>query len=149
MAVWSATRQDVQRRTLVVLASAQVFGGVGVAAGIAVSSLVAAELSGSDVVGGAALTALVIGAALVAYPLSRLASRRGRRPALVFGYVVGTAGAALAVVAVTLGSAAVLLVAMVPFGAATAAGLAARYAATDLAAENAPGPARSRSSSSR
>ncbi len=120
-----------------VLAAAQLLGGVGVAAGIAVSSLVAAELSGSDVVAGAALTAMVIGAALAAYPLSRLASRRGRRPALVLGYLVGTAGGALAVVAVGLGSAPLLLVAMVPFGAATAAGLAARFAATDLAAEHA------------
>ena len=137
MAVPTVLPEQVQRRTLVVLAAAQVLGGVGVAAGIAVSSLVAAELSGSDVVGGAALTALVIGAALVAYPLSRLASKRGRRPALVFGYLIGAAGAALAVVAVALGSAALLLVAMVPFGAATAAGLAARFAATDLAAEHA------------
>jgi MFS family permease len=133
----TGSRRRIQRRTLAVLAAGQVFGGVGVAAGIAVASLVAAELSGSDVVAGAALTAMVVGAAVVAYPLSRLASRRGRRPALVLGYLIGTVGAALAVVAVALGGAALLVVAMLPFGAATAAGLAARFAATDLAAEDA------------
>lgn len=68
------------------LVVAQVLGGVGVATGIALASLSAADLSGSDVVGGAALTAMVVGTALAALPVSRLAARSGRRPALVLGY---------------------------------------------------------------
>ena len=122
-----------QRRTLIVLVGTQAAAGIGVAAGIAVSNLVAAELSGSEVIGGAASTAMVIGAALASYAIARVADRSGRRTALTLGYALGGLGAIGAVVAVWLGSWPALLAALVPFGAATAAGLAARFAATDLA----------------
>nr|MBA2310474.1 MFS transporter [Pseudonocardiales bacterium] len=72
----------IQRHTLLVLVGTQVAGGVGVAAGIAVSSLVAADLSGSEIVGGAAQTGMVIGAAIASFALSKVAARSGRRPAL-------------------------------------------------------------------
>lgn len=123
----------VRRRTLVVLVASQVFGGVGVATGVAVASLVAARLSGSDMVAGAAQTSMVLGAAVAALGLSRTAARRGRRPALMLGYLVAAAGAGLSVLAIELGSWQLLLAAMLPFGAATAAGLSARFAGTDLA----------------
>ncbi|MGH3777320.1 MAG: MFS transporter [Pseudonocardiaceae bacterium] len=122
-----------QRRTLIVLVGTQAAAGVGVAAGIAVSNLVAAELSGSEVIGGAASTAMVIGAAFASYAIARVADRSGRRAALALGYALGGLGAIGAVVAVSLGSWPALLAALVPFGAAMAAGLAARFAATDLA----------------
>ncbi len=122
-----------QRRVLTVLVIAQVLGGIGVATGIALAGLAAADLSGSDVVGGAALTAVVVGTAVAALPVSRLAARAGRRPALVLGYGTGSLGAVLAVLALELASWPLLLLALLPFGAATAAGLAARFAATDLA----------------
>ncbi|MGH3479606.1 MAG: MFS transporter, partial [Nocardioidaceae bacterium] len=122
-----------QRRTLIVLVGTQAAAGVGVAAGIAVSNLVAAELSGSEVIGGAASTAMVIGAALASYAIARVADRSGRRAALTLGYTLGGLGAIGAVVAVSFSSWPALLAALVPFGAATAAGLAARFAATDLA----------------
>jgi MFS family permease len=124
----------VQRRILVVLAAAQVLGGVGVAATIAVSSLVASRLSGSEAVGGLAQTGMVLGAAAASFVVSRVAARSGRRPALSAGYAVAALGGAGAVVAVSVGSAPALLVALVLVGSATAAGLAARFAATDLAA---------------
>ncbi|MGH3964352.1 MAG: MFS transporter [Pseudonocardiaceae bacterium] len=122
-----------QRRTLIVLVGTQAAAGVGVALGIAVSNLVAAELSGSEVIGGAASTAMVIGAALASYAIARVADRSGRRAALALGYTIGGLGAIGSVVAVSLGSWPALLAALAPFGAATAAGLAARFAATDLA----------------
>ncbi len=124
----------VQRRILLVLAAAQVFGGVGVAGAIAVSALVASRLSGSEAVGGLAQTGTVIGAAVASFVVSRVATRAGRRPALSLGYGVAALGGAGAVVAVSVGSAPALLVALVLVGSATAAGLAARFAATDLAA---------------
>jgi MFS family permease len=127
------TGPAVQRRVLVVLAGTQVLAGVGMATALAVSSLVAARLSGSDVVGGAALTCVVLGAAGAALVVSRVATRTGRRPALSLGYGVGALGAAGAVAAVVTGSASGLLLALLLVGAATAAGLAARFAATDLA----------------
>jgi MFS family permease len=124
---------SVQRRILLVLAAAQVLGGVGVAGAIAVSSLVASRLSGSEAVGGLAQTGTVLGAAAASFVVARTAARSGRRPALSLGYGVAALGGAGAVVAVSVGSAPALLVALVLVGSATAAGLAARFAATDLA----------------
>lgn len=123
----------VQRRVLRVLTATQVLGAAGVTIGLAVSTLIAAVLSGSDAVGGLAQTSAVLGAALFALPAARIAARRGRRPALVLGYGAGAAGALVAACAVVLGSWHVLLVALVLFGAASSANLAARYAGTDLA----------------
>jgi MFS family permease len=124
----------VQRRVLAVLVLTQLLGGAGVTTGVAVSALLAARLSGSDVVGGLALTCSVLGAAVSAALIARIAGRAGRRPALVFGYGAGACGALGAAVAVAAGSWPLLLAASVPFGGATAANLAARFAATDLAA---------------
>jgi MFS family permease len=123
----------VQRRVLRVLAVTQVLGAAGVTIGLAVSSLIAAVLADSDAVGGLAQTSAVLGAALFALPAARMAARRGRRPALVFGYGAGAIGAVVAACAVVLGSWHVLLVALVLFGAASSANLAARYAGADLA----------------
>ncbi|WP_435738430.1 MFS transporter [Cellulosimicrobium sp. PMB13] len=122
-----------QRRTVATLAASQVLAGVGVATGIAVSSLIASELSGSDAVAGLTQTAAVVGAAAVALPLARLAARHGRRRSLTTGFVLAAVGAVGAAVATTLGSWPALVVAMVLFGAGSAAGLASRFAATDLA----------------
>ncbi|MFJ1512260.1 MFS transporter [Cellulosimicrobium funkei] len=122
-----------QRRTLTTLAATQVLSGVGVASGIAVAPLVASALSGSDAIAGLTSTSGVVGAALVALPLAQVAGRRGRRPSLLLGFGLATGGALLATVAVLLGSWPLLVVAMLLFGSGTAAGLASRFAATDLA----------------
>lgn len=123
----------VQRRTVAVLATSQVLGGIGVATGIAVSSLIASELSGSDAVAGLAQTTAVVGAAIVALPLSRLAERHGRRRSLTTGYVVAFLGALLAAAATMLQTWPLLLAGMLLFGAGSATGLASRFTATDLA----------------
>ncbi|MFF2270588.1 MFS transporter [Cellulosimicrobium cellulans] len=122
-----------QRRTLTTLAATQVLSGVGVASGIAVAPLVASALSGSDAIAGLTSTSGVVGAALVALPLAHVAGQRGRRPSLLLGFGVATGGAVLATLAVLLGSWPLLVVAMLLFGSGTAAGLASRFAATDLA----------------
>lgn len=123
---------QVQRRVLAVLTGVQVLGGVGIATGVAVSTLIAASLSGSDSVGGLAQTSAVLGAGLLAVPTARLAGRYGRRPALVFAYGCGLAGALIAVLAATTRSWPLLLCGLVLFGGGSAANLAARYSATDL-----------------
>ncbi len=124
----------VARRMLIVLAGTQVLGGVGIATALAVATLVATRLSGSEALGGFALTAVVLGTAGAALVVSRVATSSGRRPALTLGYGVGAVGTAGAAAAVAAGSAVGLLVALFLVGAATAAGLSARFAATDLAA---------------
>lgn len=127
------SRAVVQRRTLQTLFVSQVLGGVGVASGIAAGGLLAEQVSGSATLAGLAQTASVLGAALIAVPLSRLMERRGRRPGLVAGYLLGAAGAAVTIVAAAAESYLLLLLGLAAFGGATAAGLQARFAATDLA----------------
>jgi MFS family permease len=124
--------EHLQRRVLRVLTTTQVLGSAGVTIGLAVSTLIAASLSRSDVVGGLAQTSAVIGAAVLALPAARLAQRRGRRPALMLGYGVGAVGALVAAIAVALGWWQLLLPALILFGGASSANFAARYAATDL-----------------
>lgn len=123
----------VQRRTVAVLSLAQVLAGVGIATGAATNSLIAAEMSGSATVGGLAQTSMVVGSALAALPVAQVAARRGRRPSLVGGYCVAAAGALLATTATLTASTLIFLLGMVLIGAGSAAGLAARFAATDLA----------------
>jgi MFS family permease len=124
-----------------VLVASQVLGGVGVAGGIAVGALLAEQVSGSTALSGLAQTATVLGAALLAVPLARLAGRSGRQVALATGYGCGLLGAVLAVVAAVTGAFWLLLVGTLLFGGGTAANLQARYAATD----DAPATSRARS----
>ncbi len=121
------------RRAVPVLSMMQVVGGVGVASGIAVNGLLAQQISGSAAWSGLAQTMAVIGAALLAVPLARLAQSRGRRPALALGYLVAVVGAALSVVAGVTSHFWLLLVAAALFGGGTASGLQSRYAAIDAA----------------
>lgn len=129
------TRAQVQTRTVRVLVTSQMLGGVGVASGFAVGAMLAEEVSGSASLSGLAPTCLSLGTALAAVPLARLMAHRGRRPGLAMGYVVGTAGAVTTVVAGVLGVFPLLLFGMVLFGTASATNLQARYAATDCATD--------------
>jgi MFS family permease len=139
----------LQRRTVAVLSVSQGLGGVGISSGIAVGTLLAADVSRSDGLAGLAQTGTVLGAAFVAVPISRLMAARGRRPGLVAGYCTALAGASLVIVAAMASAAGVsaavafplLLFGMICFGAATAAGLQARFAAADLASPQRRGTA--------
>ncbi len=123
----------IQRRTIGTLVAAQAVGAVGITIGIATASLLARDVSGSEKQAGLAQTFQVLGAALMAYVLARLMARHGRRVGLVVGYLTGSAGAVLAVVAGVVGSMALLLLGAALLGSSTAANSGARYAATDLA----------------
>lgn len=116
-----------------ILVAAQILGGLGVGSGLAVGSLLVEELSGSAALAGLALTASVLGGALAAVPLARLSEVRGRRWGVGLGYAIGAAGSALVVAASGGGGIVVALLGMTLFGAASAANLQARFAATDLA----------------
>jgi len=105
---------------------------VGVASGAAVGALLAAELS-SDSYSGMASAASVVGAALIAIPVSRVMDRRGRRPGLLLAYTIGIAGALTIVLGATLGWFPLALLGLVATGGGTTATLQSRYAATDLA----------------
>jgi MFS family permease len=122
----------IQRRTLFLLGMVQVIGGVGFAVGASVGALLAADMGGVGI-SGLAQSAGVVGAALLAIPMTSLVRQRGRRPSLALGYAVAAAGALVVVAANRLGSTPSLFAGFFLFGGASAAGMQARYAAIDLA----------------
>ncbi|SFK50088.1 MFS transporter [Geodermatophilus ruber] len=124
----------VQRRTLGVLGGGVALGGLGVTVGITVGGLLARDVAGTDSAAGLGQTAGVLGAAVLAVPLARISDRAGRRAGLAAGYAVAVLGSLLTIVAAALSSLPLLLAGLFAFGAATACGLQARYAAADLAA---------------
>ncbi|MCZ3385749.1 MAG: MFS transporter [Actinomycetia bacterium] len=124
----------LQRRTVRVLAAAQVFTGVGVGAGIAAGSLLVADLTGSEGLAGLAQTFGVIGTAVAAGPLAWLSVRSGRRIGLVTGLWIAVLGALLVIAASVLELVPLVLLGTFAVGVASAVGLQARYAASDLAA---------------
>jgi MFS family permease len=125
-------RAGEQRRIRRVLIATQVLGGLGVGAGITVTTLLAFELSGSAALAGLAASASAFGAGLASAAIGASA-RHGRRPGLVGGYLVGLLGAVVAVASAVVGSFPLMMFATFAFGASNASTLQARYAATDLA----------------
>ncbi|WP_022883600.1 MFS transporter [Glaciibacter superstes] len=120
---------------LVLLIVNQLLAGVGVASGVAVGGLLAERLTGTVAMAGFAQTSAVLGAGLVAIPLARLATRVGRHWALAAGYALALAGTLLIFVASATGIIAILFIGLGAFGAASAAGLQSRFAATEVASK--------------
>lgn len=114
------------------LTISQILAGVGVASGVAVGGLLAERLSGTVALAGFAPTSSVLGAALWAIPLARLAGRRGRKWGLAAGYLLALAGTGLILTAAVTGLLPLLFVGTAAFGAADAAGLQARFAAAEV-----------------
>lgn len=128
------SRAAIQRRVLRTLVAAQVLGGAGLAAGVAVGALLARRMLDDDATWTglpAALTTL--GTAAAAVPISRYMTRAGRRPGLVSGYLVGAAGSVLVCIAAATNSFGLLLIGMAAFGGGNTANLLSRFAAADLA----------------
>ncbi|WP_371659164.1 MFS transporter [Streptomyces sp. NBC_00280] len=123
----------LRRRVSGVLVASQILGGLGVATGVALSSVLAQRISGTESLSGLAPTAMVTGTAVASLPLAALMTARGRRPGLVLGYLVGALGAGVVVFAAVIDSFPLLLCGMAGFGAASSANLGARFAAADLA----------------
>ena len=122
----------VQKRVVTILAIAQIFGGIGVAAGAAVGALLAADLS-SEKFSGFSSAAWTVGAALIAIPVTRLMDHKGRRPGLVLAYGCGMAGAIIVVLSAKAHFFPTALIGLMITGGGTTATLQSRYAATDLA----------------
>ncbi|MGW2559736.1 MFS transporter [Streptomyces sp. NPDC001514] len=132
-AVGAADLPALRRRITPVLIISQILGGLGVATGIALATVLAQEMSGTEALAGLAPTASVAGTALLSVPLAALMTARGRRPGLVLAYLIGAAGAGVVVLAAVIGNFPLLLLGMAGFGAASSANLQARFAAADLA----------------
>lgn len=129
----ASSRLRIQRRTVGVLAAAQLLSGLGSGATLAIGSLLAVQFGGSDAWAGSVTTVLTLSAALAALPLSGVAARLGRRIALVAGLVTAMTGAGLVVLATVWSSLLVLLAGAALLGVGTAVNLQSRFAAVDLA----------------
>lgn len=126
----------IQRRTVGVLAGSQVLSGIAIAGSVAAGSLIAVSVSGSEAVAGLAQTFGVLGAALMALPLARIALSKGRRASLSLGYGVGAAGALIVIVGAVWSVLPIVLIGCLLVGVASASGYQARYAAVDLAEDD-------------
>ncbi|MDQ4214022.1 MFS transporter [Microbacterium sp. ASV81] len=135
--VASSADRRAARGNRIRLIVAQLLCGCGIATGVAVGGLLAEELSGAMGVAGFAQTASVAGAGLMAIPLARLATRRGRRWSLTLGFATAAVGALLILVAVTTKQFWLFMIAMLMFGSGTATNLQSRYAAMEYSAEGA------------
>ncbi len=123
----------VQRRTVAVLSGGVALGGLGITVGITVGGLLARDVAGTDTAAGLGQTAGVLGAAVLAVPLAAISARAGRRTGLATGFGIAVLGSVVTVAAAAMSSLFLLLVGLFLFGASTACGLQARYAAADLA----------------
>ena len=126
-------RGALQRRTLTSLRMAQVPGQAGVAGVVAVVTLLAGDLLGSDRLAGMGSASFTLGAAFTMIPLAAFMRRRGRRPGIAGALLIGATGAAVAAVGGQVRFFPLFLVGLVLFGAGQAATLQGRYVAADLA----------------
>jgi MFS family permease len=127
-----AARHALHRRTITVVMASQVFSGVGLAAGVTVGALLAAQMLGTSSLSGLPTALFTAGSAGAALIVGRLSQRLGRRTGLSAGYAAGSLGGAGVILAATIDSIPVLIVSLVVYGAGTATNLQARYAGADL-----------------
>ena len=130
--------EQLQKRTVKVLALGQVMGGFGLGATLSVGALLAAEIIGPEL-SGLAATLSTLGAAAWAMPLANLAGRYGRRVALASGAALAVSGAFLIVFSAAIENPFTLMLSLFLLGSASAVQLQARFAATDLPCKRATG----------
>lgn len=123
----------IQRRTLVVLSTATILGGLGVGAALSVGALLLAEVSGNDAISGLGSATFGAGAAIAAIPLARIAAKHGRRRALIIGSLVAMAGSMVAILGSVVGQWVILAMGIALVGVASAVQLLSRFSAADLA----------------
>ena len=122
------------------LFAAQVCGSTGHSIILAVGSIMAASITGTNTWSGLPIAVGALGTALASWPLASLMNRFGRRPGLALGYGLAVVGAVLGMLGVVTSNFALLLGGMALFGIAGTSNLLARYAAADVS----PGPQRGR-----
>lgn len=127
--------RDIQRRTVSTLMLSSTLGWAANVSVAAVVGLLASEVLGNDLWAGLPAAAATVGTALAATPLAFEARRRGRRPAILFGYLIGVTGGVFATVAGQWSKFWLLIPAMLLFGMGQASNLQSRFAAADLADE--------------
>lgn len=126
-------RKRLYRRTLYTIVAAQLFGGAGLAAGIAVGALLAREMLGSDQYAGVPSALITLGSAVAAWLIGRLSQQHGRRVGIAAGFLAGGVGSGLIVAAAAWNMPLLFFASLLLYGAGTATNFQARYAGADLA----------------
>ena len=129
------TGHPAQTRTILTLVTSQTMGALGQGAGVTVGAILAADLSGSEALAGFGGTAQVLGSAIFAVIIAGIMAKRGRRPGLRTGYLLATLGGLGMIAAAVFGNFPLLILASLLLGAGTATNSQARFAATDLSAD--------------
>jgi MFS family permease len=124
---------EAQKRIVTSLAVTQVVGSLGIGAGLTIGTLLVKDITGSTGWAGMATVVTVIGAAAVTVPLATMATRFGRRPALMTGWLLATAGSLISIQAAVADSLLLVLFGLALFGASTSTNLQSRFAAVDRA----------------
>jgi MFS family permease len=137
----SSARIASRARLMWTLFVAQVCGSTGHSMSLAVGSILAASLTGTNTWSGLPVAVGALGTALASWPLARFMGRAGRRPGLTLGYALAVAGAVIGMLGVMVGSFAVMLAGMALFGIGNTSNLLARYAAADITAPEGRGKA--------
>ena len=122
----------LRRRMVWTLFAVSALGSTGYIAAVTAGTLAAAEIAGSAAPGGLPTATSTLGTAAAASLLSLLMLRVGRRPGLLLGILVGTAGGAVALSGVLAVSMPLLLAGSALAGFANGAGQLGRYVAADL-----------------
>jgi MFS family permease len=131
---------SIRTRLMATLFVAQVCGSTGQSIVLAVGSILAASITGTNTWSGLPVAVGALGTALASWPLARLMARSGRRPGLALGYGLAVIGALLGMSGVAVRSFPLMLAGMALFGIASTSNLLARYAAADVS----PGAQRGR-----
>jgi len=128
----TSRRGSVRVKLMATLFVAQVCGSTGHAIGMAVGSIMAASITGTNTWSGLPIAVGALGTALASWPLARLMASSGRRPGLALGYALAMIGAVLGLWGVAGRSFTLMLIGMALFGIASTSNLLARYAAADV-----------------
>src|SRR5882724_1590246 len=123
---------SVRTKLMATLFVAQVCGSTGQSIVLAVGSILAASIAGTNTWSGLPVAVGALGTALASWPLAHLMARSGRRPGLALGYGLAIVGALLGMAGVAVRSFPLMLAGMALFGIASTSNLLARYAAADV-----------------
>ncbi len=121
-------------KLMATLFAAQVCGSTGHSIGLAIGSIMAASITGTNTWAGLPVAVGALGTAFASWPLARLMDRAGRRPGLALGYGLAVVGAVLGMAGVAVRNFPLMLAGMALFGMASTSNLLARYAAADVSA---------------
>jgi len=126
------TLEKQRQRTIYVLFGGNALASTAYIVAVAITAIVAKEITGSAALAGVPAAAATAGVAFGSAWLSSLSRRIGRRPALSLGYGIAAAGAVVAAFAVAWKSIALLTFGMLVVGVGRSVSALSRYAAGDM-----------------